>query len=111
MLSTDEEPATDDPTPGNLPSDEQIKLRRIARERKPNKRHPNNVNISFQFAFLVSDLCYYEAAAKQSKWKNAMVEEMQAIERYSTWEFVDFKEERNVIELKWVFLNKVQWRW
>lgn len=127
LLPTDEEPAVDS---GNSPNSslvsssvsspiapsttvapdessvEPIPLRRSTREKKPNPKYSNTVNTSCQFALLVSDPICYEEAVEQSEWKNAMIEEMQAIERNSTWELVDAPEGKNVIGLKWVFRTK-----
>lgn len=89
-----------------MTSDEPIPLRRSVRERKPNPRYPNNVNISCQFALLVSDPGCYEEAAKQFEWRTVMVQEIQAIKKNSTWELVDSPEGRNVIGLKLVFRTK-----
>lgn len=58
------------------------------------------------FALLAVDPLCYEEAAEQPEWKNAMIEEIQSIEKNQTWELVDLPEGKNVIGLKWIFKTK-----
>ncbi|KAL8112746.1 hypothetical protein AgCh_020161 [Apium graveolens] len=61
---------------------------------------------SCNYALLVTDPILFEEANAQPEWKNAMEEEMLAIERNDTWELIDAPEDKNVIGLKWVFRTK-----
>ena len=49
----------------------------------------------------------HEEALKESKWKDAMKEELLMIEKNKTWELVDRPQERKVIGVKWVFRTKL----
>ena len=48
----------------------------------------------------------YSEALKINKWKLAMVEELQAIERNNTWELVELPVCTKSIKVKWVFKLK-----
>ncbi|KAF2320696.1 hypothetical protein GH714_030132 [Hevea brasiliensis] len=73
-------------------------------ETSPRKfRSLREIYESCDFAFLVTDPTSFEEAAEQPTWQIAMTEEMQAIEKNSTWELVDIPEGKNVVGLKWVF--------
>nr|GEV64719.1 retrovirus-related Pol polyprotein from transposon TNT 1-94 [Tanacetum cinerariifolium] len=48
----------------------------------------------------------FKEAAKRQECKQAMKEEMQAIERNQTWELVDLPNEKSPIGLKWLFRMK-----
>lgn len=61
---------------------------------------------SCSLALLAADAICYEDAAEQTEWRNAMLEEIQAIEKNSTWELVDPPKGKNVVGLKWVFRTK-----
>ena len=49
----------------------------------------------------------HEETLKESKWKDAMKEELFMIEKNKTWELVDRPQERKVIGVKWVFRTKL----
>lgn len=69
-------------------------------------RSLKDVYSACSFALLAVDPLYYEEAAEQPEWKNAMIEEIQSIEKNQTWELVDLPEGKNVIVLKWIFKTK-----
>ena len=46
-------------------------------------------------------------AMKEQKWKSAMEEELQMIEKYQTWKLVERPQNKNVIGVKWVFRTKL----
>ena len=58
------------------------------------------------FALSVSDPIYYDDAAQEQVWQDAMAEEMKCIQKNNTWELVDLPEGKNAIGLKWVFRTK-----
>ena len=61
----------------------------------------------FHFALLASDEpINYSESLKIQQWKLAMVEELQAIERNNTLEFVKLPAHTTAIEVKWVFKLK-----
>jgi len=49
----------------------------------------------------------FEEAVKSEKWKQAMNQEMQAIERNDTWELIVLPSGSKTIGVKWVFKTKV----
>jgi hypothetical protein len=49
----------------------------------------------------------FEEAVKSEKWKQAMNQEMQAIERNDTWELTVLPSGSKTIGVKWVFKTKV----
>ena len=55
----------------------------------------------------ICELADHEEALKDSKWKNAMKEELFMIEKNKTLEFVDKSQGRKVIGVKWVFRTKL----
>ncbi|WVZ21733.1 hypothetical protein V8G54_000277 [Vigna mungo] len=59
------------------------------------------------YAFLVDAATIsWEEAIKIKEWKDAMVEELSAIERNRTWEIVDLPAQKQTIEVKWIFKTK-----
>jgi len=88
------------------PSDVQIPLRRSTRDRKPNPKYAANIYNSCSFAMYVTEPTSYEGAAEVPEWREAMIEEMRAIEHNQRWELVDLPEDKSPIGLKWVFRLK-----
>ena len=86
------------------PSAEPTPLRRSTRDRKPNPRYADN--ISCIFALLVSDPIFFEDAKTEDKWCKSMEEELLAIQKNQTWDFVNLPEGKKAIGLKWVFRTK-----
>jgi hypothetical protein len=50
---------------------------------------------------------YFEEANKDESWNKAMDEELDQIEKNDTWELVPRPKNKNVIDTKWVFRNKL----
>ena len=48
----------------------------------------------------------FEEVIQEESWKNAMDEEIKAIERNMTWELVDLPEVHKPLDLKWVYKKK-----
>ncbi|KAH0729493.1 hypothetical protein KY289_000681 [Solanum tuberosum] len=70
-------------------------------ETPPTKfRSLQDVYASCSFVVLAAEPTCYEEAANQPEWQDAMIEEIQAIEKNQTWELVDLPEGKNVIRLK-----------
>ena len=49
----------------------------------------------------------FEEASKYEFWNKAMDEELDQIEKNDTWELVPRPNNKNVIDTKWVFRNKL----
>jgi hypothetical protein len=50
---------------------------------------------------------YFEEANKDEFWNKAMDEELVQIEKNDTWELVPRPKDKNVIDIKWVYMNKL----
>ena len=48
----------------------------------------------------------YQEAVKEKKWRDAMDEEIKAIEKNETWELVPLPKGHKAIGVKWVFKTK-----
>ena len=66
----------------------------------------NQENIFFAF-FAGEDPISFEEAEKEEKWRIAMKEEINAIERNNTWELTLLPANKNSIGVKWVFKTKI----
>jgi hypothetical protein len=49
----------------------------------------------------------FEEAGKDELWNKGMDEELDQIEKNDTWELVPRPKNKNVIDTKWVFINKL----
>lgn len=54
-----------------------------------------------------ADPVAFEDAAKENKWRKAMDQEIEAIERNQTWELVKAPKEKKPIGVKWVYKTKL----
>ncbi|CAL8173518.1 unnamed protein product [Prunus armeniaca] len=69
---------------------------------KRNPKYALHVNIDH---FLVEPTCYSQAF-KQHEWRNAMVQEFNALQRCGTWKLVPYHPQMNLLPNKWVFKLK-----
>lgn len=60
-----------------------------------------------QFALSIHDPNTYEEAVEKKDWQQAMMEELQSIEKNKTWELTKLPPGKQVIGLKWVFKTKI----
>lgn len=59
------------------------------------------------FAFLADvETLSWEQAINIKDWKEAMLEDLKAIEKNRTWEMVELPQHKQAIEVKWVFKTK-----
>ena len=58
------------------------------------------------FALTVSDPTSYEEAVEKDEWRQAMQDELLAIQRNKTWDLVPLSKDKQAIGLKWVFKTK-----
>ena len=56
--------------------------------------------------FMENDPVTFEEAVKEEKWREAMKQEMDAIERNKTWELIDLPPGKKSIGVKWLFKTK-----
>ena len=52
------------------------------------------------------ELLDYDDAAKEEKWKKAMNEEIEAIEKNQTWKLANLPKDKKSIGVKWVYKHK-----
>lgn len=50
----------------------------------------------------------FESTVKEEKWRKAMDDEIDSIERNDTWELCDLPNGHNTIGVKWVFKTKLK---
>jgi hypothetical protein len=76
-------------------------LRRSARVRNPPRRYDDFVSLVINNE---EPTCYQEAmeVSDREKWKEAMKEEMDALERNETWDLVELPKDRKIVGRKWV---------
>ena len=59
------------------------------------------------YSMIISDPKSYYHARKDPRWQVAMDEEMNSLQKNSTWELVSLPPGRKLVQCKWVFQNKV----
>ena len=59
------------------------------------------------YLIIISDPKSYYHGRKDSKWQVAMDEEMNSLQKNTTWELVSFSLGRKLVQCKWVFQTKV----
>ena len=106
LSSTSSSPSSNEES--TLPS-----LRRSIRPHQPSKRYSSNDYVmvtsdGMNFALLVDvDPKSFEEASKEEKWRIAMNQEIDAIERNKTWELTDLPKDKTVLSVKWVYKTKL----
>jgi len=61
------------------------------------------------FAFFADcDPTTFENVVKEEKWRKAMDDEIDVIERNSTWELSDLPKGHKTIGVKWVYKTKIK---
>ena len=86
-------------------------MRRFDHERRPVDRYSSPDFHSAFVLFVVSDGPRSVKEAVNSKecklWKNAMIEEMEALDKNEAWDLVELPDGRKPIGSKWVFKKKL----
>ncbi|KAK0587855.1 hypothetical protein LWI29_030041 [Acer saccharum] len=57
--------------------------------------------------FVDADPISFEEASKEKKWRSAMNQEIDAIERNKTWELTELPKGKSVLGVKWVYKTKL----
>ncbi|KAL5854905.1 hypothetical protein ACOSQ4_004707 [Xanthoceras sorbifolium] len=63
-------------------------------------------DITLYYLLMTSDPVSFEEANQERKWRSAMDEEIQSIEKNKTWELTNLSKGRKTIGVKWVFKTK-----
>ena len=58
--------------------------------------------------FSYCDPTTFESVVKDAKWRKAMDDEIEAIERNDTWELTSLPKGHKTIGVKWVFKTKIK---
>ena len=69
---------------------------------KPNPKYAMHVTVD---SFPVEPTCFSQAV-KHKEWRDAMVQEFNALQRCGTWSLVPYQPDMNVLPNKWVFKTK-----
>jgi hypothetical protein len=88
----------------NHPSDQIIRNKDAGVETRRKIRSPEQTHLALLST--IEPNCF-EEANKDEFWKKAMDEELDQIEKNDTWELVPRPKNKNVIDTKWVFRNKL----
>ena len=60
----------------------------------------------FAFFSQIDDPLTFEEAIEEKVWAQAMVEEIECIEKNQTWEMVDVPKDKDVVSIKWIYKIK-----
>jgi hypothetical protein len=86
----------------------QNSLRRSTRVRNPPRRYDDLVS-SFSLSTNDDEPLFYQEVVKGSnndKWKEAMKDEIKALERNATWDLIELPRDRKIVGCKWVYKLK-----
>ena len=68
---------------------------------------PDYFLYKYCYLMIISDPKSYYHARKDPRWQVAMDEEMNSLQKNTTWELVSLPSGRKLVQCKWVFQNKV----
>jgi hypothetical protein len=88
----------------NHPSDQIIRNKDAGVETRRRIRSPEQTHLALTSMI---EPTYFEEASKDEFWNKAMDEELDQIEKNDTWELVPRPKDKNVIDTKWVYRNKL----
>jgi hypothetical protein len=88
----------------NHPSDQIIGNKDAEVETRRRMRSPEQKHLALSST--IEPTCF-EEGNKDEFWNKAMDEELDQIEKNDTWELVPRPKDKNVIDTKWVYMNKL----
>jgi transposase InsO family protein len=88
----------------NHPSDQIIRNKDAGVETRRRIHSPEQTHLALTSTI---EPTYFEEANKDEFWNKAMDEELDQIEKNDTWELVPRPKDKNVIDTKWVYMNKL----
>jgi hypothetical protein len=88
----------------NHPSDQIIGNKDAGVETRRRICSPKQTHLALTYTI---EPTYFEEASKDEFWNKAMNEELDQIEKNDTWELVPRPKDKNVIDTKWVYMNKL----
>ena len=97
-------------------SDEKLELQTLTLRRYDHVRRPveRYSPLDFRSTFVLSTINDEPRSVKEAVssrecklWKNAMVEEMEALDKNEAWDLVEFPDGKKLVGGKWVFKNKL----
>jgi transposase InsO family protein len=88
----------------NHPSDQIIRNKDAGVETRRRIHSPEQTHLALSST--IEPTCF-EEANKDEFWNKAMDEELDQIEKNDTWELVPRPKDKNVIDTKWVYMNKL----
>jgi hypothetical protein len=63
------------------------------------------------FALLSCQPTYFKEATKEPHWVQAMNQEIDSIEKKTTWDLTDLPRHKKSIGFKWVYKTKLNEKW
>jgi hypothetical protein len=88
----------------NHPSNQIIRNKDAGVETRKRIRSPEQTHLELTSMI---EPTYFEEASKDEFWNKSMDEELDQIEKNDTWELVPRPKDKNVIDTKWVYMNKL----
>jgi hypothetical protein len=88
----------------NHPSDQIIRNKDAGVETRRKIHSPEQTHVALLSTIEPN---YFEEASNDEFWNKAMDEELDQIEKNDTWELVPRPKNKNMIDTKWVFKNKL----
>jgi hypothetical protein len=88
----------------NHPSDQIIRNKDVGFDTRRRIHSPEQTHLTLTYTI---EPTYFEEAKKDEFWNKATVKELDQIEKNYTWQLVPRPKDKNVINTKWVYMNKL----
>ena len=109
QMQNDEEEITINPAPStSIPASPSSSVRKTKsiQEIYDVTERMNLDDVNMLCLFSGNDPITFEEAYQEDKWKKAMKEEINSIQKNNTWELTTLPEGHNAIGVKWIFKTK-----